>query len=171
MLTDLVAVLERLGVRSTAVDLADLLWLAEQLDESEAESSKPNGLPTSLPEQETPISNNTAKSSAQPENGEQPKDSTKDATEKPTGDLHTATGNDEGEESMGGSRGSTPYPTPAAFALPHSRAISHALRPFMRRIPSRTRFALDETATAEHTAQTVACWPRFCALCQIVGWM
>lgn len=38
-------------------------------------------------------------------------------------------------------------------ALPDARAIARALRPLMRRVPSRTRVLLDESATAERLAE------------------
>ena len=45
--------------------------------------------------------------------------------------------------------------TPRARALPNARALSRALRPLMRRIPSRTELILDEEATAERLAEEI----------------
>jgi len=47
-------------------------------------------------------------------------------------------------------------PVPAADALPGRAAFERALRPFMRRRPSRTRHAVDAEATAEASAQASA---------------
>ncbi|HEX2832681.1 MAG TPA: SAV_2336 N-terminal domain-related protein [Thermoanaerobaculia bacterium] len=47
----------------------------------------------------------------------------------------------------------TPFRAPAAQALPESLRISRALRPLMRRVPSRTVRLVDEVATAERIAE------------------
>ncbi len=48
--------------------------------------------------------------------------------------------------------GARPFRAPAVPALPDSLALSRALRPLMRKVPSRSRRILDETATAERYA-------------------
>ncbi|HVB24716.1 MAG TPA: SAV_2336 N-terminal domain-related protein, partial [Ktedonobacteraceae bacterium] len=48
----------------------------------------------------------------------------------------------------------TLFRVPAASALPESLDIARALRPFMRRIPSRTNTLIDERATAHRIAET-----------------
>jgi len=48
----------------------------------------------------------------------------------------------------------TLFRVPAASALPESLDIARALRPLMRRIPSRTNALIDELATAHRTAET-----------------
>jgi formylglycine-generating enzyme required for sulfatase activity len=46
-----------------------------------------------------------------------------------------------------------PFPTPAAPALPNKLAISRALRPLMRKVPSPTRSVLDIEATVTRIAE------------------
>jgi len=57
--------------------------------------------------------------------------------------------------------GARPFRTPAVPALPDSLALSRALRPLIRKIPSRGRRILDETATAERYADRKVWLPVF----------
>lgn len=54
----------------------------------------------------------------------------------------------------GGSVRARPFHTPAVHALPGALGLGRALRPLKRRMPSRTRFGLDETATADRIAES-----------------
>ncbi|BCL80991.1 hypothetical protein ccbrp13_34560 [Ktedonobacteria bacterium brp13] len=49
---------------------------------------------------------------------------------------------------------SAPFRSPAASALPNTLALARALRPLMRRIPSKTAVVLNEHATAQRIAET-----------------
>ncbi len=57
--------------------------------------------------------------------------------------------------------GARPFRAPAVPALPDSLGLSRALRPLMRRVPSRSRHILDETATAERYADRGLWLPVF----------
>lgn len=57
--------------------------------------------------------------------------------------------------------GARPFRAPAVPALPDSLALSRALRPLMRKVSSRSRRILDETATAERYADRRLWLPVF----------
>ncbi len=145
----------------TAFELLDALWLArtigiatpelprqpaEPMTEAEPESRTPterDQLPVSKSKSEqAPAENEKNEQDEEEQDEEEQEDDTEvyvDATSPgmPRRDLPA-----------------TPMRAPGAAALPNSLRIARALRPLMKRIPSRNRRVIDETATAERIAET-----------------
>ncbi|SNX56408.1 tetratricopeptide repeat protein [Streptomyces sp. TLI_55] len=142
MISDLLALLAQGGVDDpTPEELADILWLAQQVlpqglapgdagdgtDEGSASGSAPGG-----PTEHTP-----AEAESGPDYEVVPAD-------EDLVDIHVPGGDhDEGSAGPGG----TPVRIPAAGSLPHTLALTRALKPLTRKVPSRTAFELDEEAT------------------------
>ncbi|MEM9770878.1 MAG: formylglycine-generating enzyme family protein [Cyanobacteria bacterium P01_D01_bin.73] len=59
----------------------------------------------------------------------------------------------EGDKAVDGESEGIPFPMPAADALRSRLDLARALRPLMRKVPSRSRLMLDEAATVERTAE------------------
>lgn len=153
MITEIAELLALAGLRFTAREIEDILWLASRIDTPNAEARP--ALPVQAsPEQE--IDNHDAGASNTSMLEEQPAPSTAPAAPHPAAPplpLHA-----EGiEGSISGSilqvRG--PRQTPAAEVL------RRALQPFTRRIPSRRQMRLDEEATVTRIADSGMRLPVF----------
>ncbi|MFC8347353.1 FxSxx-COOH system tetratricopeptide repeat protein [Streptomyces sp. NPDC057280] len=142
MISDLLSLLAQGGVDDpTPEELADILWLAQRVlpqgrapgdagdgtDEASASGSAPGG-----PTEHTP-----AETESGPDYEAVPAD-------EDLVDIHVP-GGDHDEDSAG--PGGAPVLVPAAGALPHALALTRALKPLTRKVPSRTAFELDEEAT------------------------
>ncbi len=144
------------NIHPSGEELADVLWLALRMGELEAtqiagkQADKAKELPTT------------------PAKHSQPAPGT--ATTVPAGEQRvplyveaspsvTAPATETNEERP--SVGARPFRAPAVPALPDSLGLSRALRPLMRRVPSRSRRILDETATAERYADQGLWLPVF----------
>ncbi|MCA9331270.1 hypothetical protein KC957_04405, partial [Candidatus Saccharibacteria bacterium] len=141
------------GLDLTAEEIADTLWLAAYIDTSAPtlldnmadarnhQSSFPD-LPSAPPLADvgetintTPLAQNrnTAPFSAQTE-------------------VHLPPLEPNKRSEAAGIR-SLPFRTPAATALPGKLALTRSLRPLLRRVPSRTKMVLDESATVQRIAE------------------
>jgi CheY-like chemotaxis protein len=123
------------------IELAEILWLAVQRTEGRAIERL--GLPINLPE-ETPndlFSTPSSKVHSEPE--------TKADGEK--ADIVLESPKSQGDTQ----KATTPIPVkiPEAVALRNRREISKALRPLMRKVPSRIRQAIAEEETAIRIAE------------------
>ncbi|WP_193958788.1 SAV_2336 N-terminal domain-related protein [Microcystis sp. LEGE 08355] len=123
------------------IELAEILWLAVQRTEGRAIEGL--GLPINLPE-ETPndlFSTPSSKVHSEPE--------TKADGEK--ADIVLESPKSQGDTQ----KATTPIPVkiPEAVALRNRREISKALRPLMRKVPSRIRQAIAEEETAIRIAE------------------
>jgi AAA+ ATPase superfamily predicted ATPase len=143
-----------LGVKDVleAEDIFDILWLALQIDSSKEaitrspradEEKRPQNTPHLPPEQDIKKSVETPRSSPAP-------------TIQQSSSPHDPIGTGlyfPSERGMFLTRGGLLFESPAVSALPESLDLVHALRPLMRRIPSRTHRNIDENMTAQRTAE------------------
>ena len=135
MLSKLITALQKAKLDMTAEEIADALWLALQID-SQQEVDIPQTIPSlsSRPPEDPPLDEQTY------------------PTEEKSANLHLP--------AQGHHDDTTPYITsipfrsPAASALPNALALARALRPLMRRLPSKTDVVLNEHATIQRIAET-----------------
>jgi len=138
MIEKLIQILNNIGLKPTAEEIADILWLASHLDAPQA-SETANAEAVSKPD--------ICKSEC------------KDKSGSPTSEPESAkTGVYASEfqkkEISNAGKGGLHIRIPGGFALPGQLAIERALRPLMRKVPSRNRFVLDEEATVRQIAET-----------------
>ena len=139
MIERLLAVLTAADLEPDPDELRDALWLARHITIPEASDKavpQPRKPSATLPLPTTAAARPPQESAAAP-------------AEATTGaELHAA-----------GSRGGTGYlrameaRSPAVPALRHQLPLARALKPFKRRVPSRTSFVVDEAATAARVAE------------------
>ncbi|MFD6167820.1 SAV_2336 N-terminal domain-related protein [Streptomyces coeruleorubidus] len=146
----LAAALSAAGASPTPRELAELLWMAAQLDQDRQE--EPSGEPgdgdtPSAPEGNTPAEAVTP-APAPPQTEPEPVRPTPDrvplALPAPRSPHHR-------HDSPGG--GGSPLLAPAPPMLPHPLALQRALRPLKRKVPSPHAWVLDERATADRIAR------------------
>ncbi len=133
-----------------AIDLADMLWLAQFVE--------PGGGVRSGSASETPGHSSS---------GADPKTLPETATSEPALNLYAdgppppsspSTEPDQVEPEVAKPQ-RLPFSVPAAPAIRTRMDLSRALRPLMRKVPSRTRFDLDEEATVTQIAETKVWMP------------
>ncbi|MCP4697418.1 MAG: hypothetical protein GY862_11280 [Gammaproteobacteria bacterium] len=136
-LHELLPLLARLGLEPSAEELADVLWLANYLPrppvlpkEKEAEEPKPDTEDNNPPPAKTPEGKPPAP----------PRQHTDEAALYPKGDGF-------------GAMPARPFHAPAVPMLPESLDLGRALRLLHQKVRSRTRYRLDEEATAERIAE------------------
>ena len=132
--------LEKKGlIKSLALsdeDIADTLWLALQMGVVEKESVETTGKGTD---------ENKGQKISEDKTIEPP---------KTTGDdVYIYKTNNVPKKGIKQKNDALPFQTPAAPALPNKLAISRALRPLMRKVPSPTRSILDVEATVTRIAE------------------
>ncbi len=132
-----------------AIDLADMLWLAQFID----------------PAQSVQAAIQEPKPGEQPKKPIQPIDSSESALNLYPNDpipspanQSTETATQTSEQQSAKPKG-TPFSVPAAPALRTRLDLARSLRPLMRKVPSRTRFDLDEDATVTQIAETEVWMP------------
>ncbi|WP_405727020.1 FxSxx-COOH system tetratricopeptide repeat protein [Streptomyces sp. NBC_00028] len=142
MISDLLSLLAQGGVEDpTPEELADILWLAQRV----------------LPQGRTPgdagdgTDGGTAAGSAPdgaaehtPTDAESGPDYEVVPADEDFVDIHVPGGDHDEDSAV---PGGTPVQVPAAGSLPHTLALTRALKPLARKVPSRTAFELDEEAT------------------------
>ena len=139
MLPKLVDTLHTANPKLTAEEIADALWLARYMQNTEAQS--PGDVqPTK------PADTHIAELILTRRKSEQPS-----TLEPASSDLYLHTHRKRSKDS---SQMGSLFRSPAASALPNTLGLGRALRPFKRRIPSRTAFVLNEEATAKRIAET-----------------
>ena len=150
MNADALRVMYQLDPNLSPQEIRDILWLATVLetrasgqspesgdDASEPLPSTPNGLPDIVsPDNSVPSGRS---------------ESTIDTDHQRTADLYQSGA--DGSFSTAG-RGQATLRTPAAVALPAAQGIARAMRPLMRRIPSRVQVIQDTDATVRRIADT-----------------
>lgn len=138
MLSKLIAALQDAALEMTAEEIADMLWLALQMD-FVAE-------PPSI-ESDVDISDDT-----RPDDTQGSEDQFPQKTPPPSStDIHMNprySDNDSISHLTG-----LPFRSPAASALPDTLSLARALRPFMRRLSSKTTFVFNENATVQTIAE------------------
>jgi hypothetical protein len=133
-----------------ADDIADAFWLALQIEAIAPDQG--------APEQPAPADDDDTTDSEPPPKppGTQTDTKTTAPQEKERGNLYPSSGQQQGDD-PDDMRG-VPFRTPAASALPAAREIAKALRPLMRRYPSRTQAIFDEQATVQKIADERIAW-------------
>ncbi|MFC6016823.1 SAV_2336 N-terminal domain-related protein [Plantactinospora solaniradicis] len=140
MIERLVAGLNSAGYEPTWQEVADAVWLAPYLDPNPLAPAEPAGSEAAPPEPATlpvrePRPDRPALTGAD--------------NPQPAAELHAASGDPETAARVP----AIPVRGPAAPALRHTLALSRALRPLVRRIPSDRLLMMDEQATADRIAQ------------------
>ncbi len=142
MIAELIKTFNNIGLKLTSEEIADILWLAEHLEKPETrpsqerQKSDSDSLP---PARRTP-------DFPQKHDG---RGESSDKEKEPETGIHPS---GSGEKAVGTGTGGIPIRSPGGSALPGELSISRALRPLMRKVPSRSRFALDEDATVQRIA-------------------
>jgi len=134
--------LRRLGLDFDAVDLADMFWLAQfiELDSSarlKVEPASAASPPTARTINVTNVSINKS-----------PLDLYIADRRESTSSDQVSTNEAEPEKRSG-----LPFPVPAAPALRTRLDLARSLRPLMRKVPSQSRYELDEEATVTQIAE------------------
>ena len=145
MLTKFIAVLQNARLEMTAKEIADALWLAVKMDEIQRDEYVDPSL-TVLQRHEGVAAEDYHLGDEQ-----MPMPRISSLQQAPfAADISTkmqlSGERSDGENSL--------FRIPAVSALPHALAIARALRPFMRRFPSKTMFVFNEHATAQRIAET-----------------
>ncbi|MCB1766768.1 MAG: SUMF1/EgtB/PvdO family nonheme iron enzyme, partial [Candidatus Competibacteraceae bacterium] len=159
LLRQLIDCLYQRDIRPTSEELADVLWLALRMDELDRANA-----PTTTARAET-------KSATQPEQpvagqAAEPPGSKTGGPTLPAGveqrlPVFAETAPVSALTADGITMGARSLRAPAAPALPEALALSRALRPLLRKVPSRSHFMLDESATAERYADQKLWLPIF----------
>jgi len=160
MMNRLIKLLQHLELDMSAEEIADAIWLANQIKlplaiTSVDEVTQPNQIP------QTEISKLPQRESDQ--NLDASDDSTVENTQETTAKAYTRNAVDSisqsnspekstSEKSKPASSG-VPFKSPAVAALPNALEIGRSLRPLMRKVPSRIKFVLDEENTAQQIAE------------------
>ncbi|MFN7515557.1 MAG: SAV_2336 N-terminal domain-related protein, partial [Dolichospermum sp.] len=158
MMNRLIKLLQHLELDMSAEEIADAIWLANQIKLPLAITSvtQPNEITqteiSKLPESQL---------SSIRENLDSPDSSTGEKTQETTARLYTK--NDIDSISKPNPTGKStsekpaspgvPFKSPAVAALPNALEIGRSLRPLMRKVPSRIEFVLDEENTAQQIAE------------------
>ena len=129
-----------------AIDLADILWLAQFIEPAasvQVDTPVPKTGSQTQPSQTTDSSDSEPalalySDEQLPSQARQASTDSEQLTEKPKG---------------------TPFSVPAAPALRTRLDLARSLRPLMRKVPSQTRFDLDEDATVTQIAETEVWMP------------
>ncbi|BCL20245.1 HAD family hydrolase [Streptomyces tuirus] len=155
----LAAALSAAGAAPTPREIAELLWLAGQLEQA-AEEPLVGEHPTGQPEAGRPVAPETPGTAPGPPGpAEQTPPAPAHPTEPPAPAAHDrvplrlpAPRPPDGPQHHPGGGGS-PLLAPAPPMLPHPLALQRALRPLQRKVPSPHARLLDERATADRIAR------------------
>jgi len=160
MIQQAIALLNQVGLELTAEEIADIFWLALQMGETESVSESP-----SIPK--TPLSERPITEDFSPETPPINLNPPTATASEPYAELYPSPPPASIPQSDSAPSASSPSPqldspppsqllpfeTPAAPALRNPLAIARAIRPLMRKVPSRTETILDEEATARQIAE------------------
>ncbi|TBR56400.1 hypothetical protein B4U84_30105, partial [Westiellopsis prolifica IICB1] len=127
-----------------AIDLVDILWLAQFIEPAKSLQAEDTQGQTTVEQ----IPKHTEKNGhSEPTLNLYPKEP---PSPQPLETIATKPKLEQKAEKPSG----TPFSVPAAPALRNRLDLARALRPLMRKVPSRTRFELDEDATVAQIAET-----------------
>jgi hypothetical protein len=144
MIERMIAALRKAKFELTDEEIADILWLAVQMRQSDPSSmTQQRQTQSSLPEPPTILSQSSNEDSQQ--SSSTSTDTNINVYPQPSSD--TRQGQDSAESS------GLPIKVAAAQALRNPLAIARSLRPLKRRVPSRTQSVLDEVATVQRIAE------------------
>jgi len=134
MIEKFIKTLKNAGLtKLTPEEIADILWLAEHLEQEERDADSGD-----LPGNDTREPEPPQKQAVSPEPPAE--------TEMPGTGVYRP--ESESESGMGG----IPFRSPGTPALPGELSVARSFRPLMRRVPSRTQVVLDEEATVRRIA-------------------
>ncbi len=139
MIAELIAALYSIGVKPTAQDIADALWLARYLDESKQPSLPSRDTTTWFPPEFVADDTPEAKAAEQA---------------RTKAEVYIPSHNDGGGEHLVRLDGGYPMRSPSGSSLHASLDIGRALRPLKLKLPSRSLYVLDEERTADQIAET-----------------
>ncbi|MEQ8971721.1 MAG: SAV_2336 N-terminal domain-related protein [Coleofasciculus sp. C1-SOL-03] len=142
MIQQAIALLNQVGLELTAEEIADIFWLALQMGETESASSSPETPPINLNPPTATASEPYAELYSSPPPASIPQSDSPPSASSPSPQLDSPPPSQL-----------LPFETPAAPALRNPLAIARAIRPLMRKVPSRTETILDEEATARQIAE------------------
>ncbi|MEU5958451.1 SAV_2336 N-terminal domain-related protein [Streptomyces sp. NPDC047525] len=153
------------GSRPTSIELAELLWLAGQMDgDAPAPQDASAAVPLTPPAPQ-PVSPSPSAPAAEPAPPPPPDDRVELRLPAPAGvnantdtdaDASTASAGPGSPPSTPGSRtasGHTPVRVPVPPMVTHPLTLQRALRPLKRRVPSPVGQVIDEEATAHRIAR------------------
>src|SRR5579883_375585 len=147
MIDKLIAALQQANLEMTAKEVADLLWLALQMNNRGGEASVEPDAASHQPRYDAiPPAQQLPDDTASPPSQSPP------LREEPVANVYLKTQRAHSSSTV--QSWAIPFKSPAAPALPHALAIARALRPFMRRFPSKTTFVFNEPATVQKIAET-----------------
>jgi formylglycine-generating enzyme required for sulfatase activity len=138
MIPDLIKRLNAMGLDLTPEEIADILWLADHLEKDSADPD----LAEISRAKDSPKDRAHKDSKKPADTPEPPRKS-----EAPGTEIY-----DSGFVRGTGAIAAMHVRSPGGSALPGELSISRSLRPLMRKIPSRSRFVLDEDATVQQIA-------------------
>ncbi len=156
----LIKLLQHLELDMSAEEIADAIWLANQIklplaitsvDEVTQQNQISQTEISKLPQRESD-QNLDASDDSTVENTQEttakayPKDAVDSISQSNSTEKSTS------EKSKPASSG-VPFKAPAVAALPNALEIGRSLRPLMRKVPSRIKFVLDEENTAQQIAE------------------
>jgi AAA ATPase domain len=142
MIERMIAALSKAGFELTDKEMADILWLAVQMQQSDRSLvNQQKQIQSSLsasPESLSQSSNEDSQAFSSTSN-----DTSIDVYPQPSSDTRQDLTEDSG----------LPIKVAAAQALRNPLAIARSLKPLKRRVPSRTQSVLDEVATVQRIAE------------------
>ena len=158
---ELWSLLKQAQLQLDAEEIADLLWLAVQMDEVEKTSAS-----DSTPEEPAEKTQTTTITTQSEETTALPPTSTPanpESLQKPAASvkLPSASNRSDDKTQSQSASESIPFKAPAAPALRNKLALGRALRPLMRKVSSRTRKILDAEETVTQFAENRILLPKF----------
>lgn len=157
MITQIADILASAGLRFTAREIEDIVWLASRIDEPSA-----GDLPTVSPEATSDDEDIDNREEERIQNGSA--DELNPRTSEPTELSQAKSVMPLYAEGMQGSLAGSTLRVRGLSQSPTPDVLRRALQPFMRRVPSSWQFRLDEEATVTHTADTGMWMPVFTAI-------
>ncbi|HLG76629.1 MAG TPA: tetratricopeptide repeat protein, partial [Ktedonobacteraceae bacterium] len=152
MLAQFIKALHELDSDLTEEDIADILWLSLHMRSSSVQPDRaPQDDAKDRSRNQNPRGNRPPPDEPKPPPKDEPPADTTGQKDSRGSNLHTpaARGTDQGQARAG----ALPLRGPGITPLPGSLQLGRALRPLMRRIPSRTQFVLDEAKSAQRIAE------------------
>jgi formylglycine-generating enzyme required for sulfatase activity len=140
--------LRQWGLDFDAVDLADMFWLAQFIELEETARMEGEAQP---PKKQT--ANGTGDVSATASNEPVVNLYIDDRQESPLSEQ-SGNGQSTTDETAAEKPKGIPFPVPAAPSLRTRLDLARALKPLMRKVPSQSRYELDEDATVTQIAET-----------------
>jgi hypothetical protein len=151
----LLAALDGTGLELTAEELAEVLWLAPQLSGTSPEAERPADAAPEADEQQPekpPAPADPAGARDLPSPPIRPER----PTEPPSAGLYLPP-----SQVVPGQTPATSTRSPTVPALPNTLALSRALRPLRRKVPSKRERLLEEGPTAQASAQARSWFPIY----------